>query len=192
MVRSHGTDQVVPKVDVAVDTVPCPLRIMLSQVGVREETGHNDGIQVQLFLGSVKLSGDYPWCAALPYWSYKQCGCAPEPAREYAAAARWHRTSQRIWERKGWTPDTADVFRRISIDGDHGALYYANLGRIGHEFMITGEDEDYFNTVEGNTDGSGTREGDGVYIRRRLKKTVHCISRHPCPVTSSTLPLASL
>lgn len=91
-------------------------------------------------------------------------------------ALRWHVKDHRIWERGAWEPDTGS-FHRISRDGDVGALYYSNLGRIGHTFMIRGEDKDYFLSVEGNTSSGGSRDGDGVYLRKRLKKSVYCVSR---------------
>ena len=91
-------------------------------------------------------------------------------------AKAWHPQECRVWERskhlrKG-TPGA-----RISKPGDHFALFYNDLGRIGHTGLIKDEDEDYLTTVEGNTNGPGSREGNGVYIRKRLKKTIYCISR---------------
>ena len=91
-------------------------------------------------------------------------------------AMRWHRKEQRIWERQGWTPDIGE-WVPISRPGDHLAIYYKNLGRIGHTAVIIGEDEKFYRTVEGNTNAEGSREGNGVYIRRRLKASTYCVSR---------------
>lgn len=147
---------------------------MIGEVGVVERTGQNDGPEVERYLASVGLGEGYPWCAALPHWSYRRCGRVLEPAREFAAAARWHEPRRRVWVRKGWTPKPGE---RLSRPGDHVALYYANLGRIGHTAVVESEDDDYFATVEGNTNAEGSREGNGVHRRRRLKRSTYCLSR---------------
>lgn len=138
---------------------------------MRELTGNNDGVEVAAFLASVGLKEGPPWCAAFPHWCYRQCGSVPEPARNFAMAANWHPKKCRIWQ-KG-----QPLKGRISRPGDHFALYYDHLNRIGHTGFIKEETDDYLITVEGNTDGSGSREGDGVYIRKRLKRTIFCVSR---------------
>ena len=157
--------------------VPCPLVVMTSQEGVIEVGGNNRGKEVELYLSSVSLGPGYAWCAACVHWSYRECGKVLEPARSFAMALNWHPASRRVWTKEGWEYDDAKAWVRISEDGDHFALYYSNLGRIGHTGMITGETEDYILTIEGNTSSGGSREGDGVYARKRLKKSLYCISR---------------
>jgi len=39
-----------------------------SQVGIKEATGHNDGDDVQDYLNSVGLQGNFSWCQAFVYW----------------------------------------------------------------------------------------------------------------------------
>lgn len=171
------------------------MRVAMSQVGVMERGGNNRGDEIREYLASVGLPEGHPWCAAFIHWCYRECGEVIEPARRYAMALEWHRKERRVWERGGWAPDTARVFRRISEDGDHFALWYDNLGRIGHTGLIIGESEKYIDTVEGNTSPGGSREGDGVYLRRRLKRTIHCISRWPITTehgASNLRPLAGL
>ena len=154
----------------------CFLATCIDEVGTQEATGRNDGARVEEYLRSVNLGPGHPWCAAFPHWAARQCGRIFEPAREFAMAARWHRQEQRVWERKGWSPDTAG-WHPVSRPGDHLAIYYRKLGRIGHTAVIIGEDEKYFKTVEGNTNAEGSRDGNGVYIRRRLKASTYCVSR---------------
>ena len=48
---------------------------------------------------------------------------------------------------------------------------------IGHTGLVYDEDEAFIYTIEGNTGSGGSRDGDGVYRRKRLKKSVHCVSR---------------
>lgn len=147
---------------------------MLSQVGVMESGGNNKGERIKEYLSSVGLPEGYPWCSAIVHWSYRRCGDVKEPARRFAMALEWHPENRRIWEKGTWARDDD---ARISRDSDHFALYYGNLGRIGHTGLIYGEDEDYVLTIEGNTSGGGSRDGDGVYLRKRLKSSLHCVSR---------------
>ena len=43
--------------------------------------------------------------------------------------------------------------------------------------FIDKKDGNYYITVEGNTNEAGSREGDGVYRKRRHIKTIYAISR---------------
>ena len=52
---------------------------------------------------------------------------------------------------------------------------YPTLGALGiisentHVFMVTGWDDTYVYTVEGNTNDNGSANGNGVYLRKRLR-----------------------
>ena len=63
------------------------------------------------------------------------------------------------------------------MDADVFTLYYSKLGRVGHVGFIVGEDEEYLTTVEFNTGPGGSREGEGVYKRKRRKDAVHSVNR---------------
>ena len=65
----------------------------------------------------------------------------------------------------------------ISEDGDCFTLYYQKLGRVGHVGLVAGEDEEYLTTIEGNTSDGGSRDGDGVYRRKRKKSSIWTINR---------------
>ena len=57
--------------------------------------------------------------------------------------------------------------------------YYPNLGRVGHVGFLEKTDMDgYFITIEGNTNGAGSREGDGVYKKKRDPNKVNAVSRY--------------
>ena len=62
-------------------TLPCRYilidksrEICKSQMGLREKTGHNDGLHVENYLKAVGLNpkGKYPYCYAGQYWTYLQ------------------------------------------------------------------------------------------------------------------------
>ncbi|MES2875810.1 MAG: hypothetical protein V4708_18950 [Bacteroidota bacterium] len=66
------------------------------------------------------------------------------------------------------TPNTGDVF----------GLYFPEKGRIAHVGFIDEWKDPWVVTVEGNTNVLGSREGDGVYRKRRLVRTVSKVARY--------------
>ncbi len=66
------------------------------------------------------------------------------------------------------TPNTGDVF----------GLYFPEKARIAHVGFIDQWDGTWLTTVEGNTNDSGSREGDGVYRKRRLVSSVYKVARY--------------
>ena len=137
-----------------------------SQVGIRERTNQNDGKEVEMYLASAGLKKGNPWCAAFVTWTYKQSGVK---AIRSGYSPAWFPKEKVIWQTgKGQSPNRADVF----------GLWFANKGRVAHVGFIDAWDEgNYAITVEGNTNEGGSREGDGVYRKRRLKKQIYVISR---------------
>ena len=46
------------------------------------------------------------------------------------------------------------------------------MGRVAHVGLVEKSEGDWLVTIEGNTNGGGSRDGDGVYRRRRLAANV--------------------
>ncbi|MBC7759130.1 MAG: hypothetical protein H7069_09750 [Phormidesmis sp. FL-bin-119] len=65
-------------------------------------------------------------------------------------------------------PGTSDVF----------GLYFPEKGGIAHVGFIDEWKDPWVITVEGNTNVLGSREGDGVYRKRRLIRTVDKVARY--------------
>jgi hypothetical protein len=65
-------------------------------------------------------------------------------------------------------PSTGDVF----------GLYFPEKGRIAHVGFIDEWKDPWVITVEGNTNVLGSREGDGVYRKRRLVRVVDRVARY--------------
>ena len=60
-------------------------------------------------------------------------------------------------------------------------LYFPEKGRIAHVGFVDALAGKYIITVEGNTNEAGSREGDGVYCKRRLLSSVYqiaCYKKH--------------
>lgn len=137
------------------------LRIAQTQVGVRE-TGRNSGPEVDAYLSSVNLGPGYPWCAAFVHWAFETGAASiavPCPCPDTAGALR-------LWDLcPDWRvtdgPQSGDVF---VIDHGHG------LGHVG--FIESVDPVGVLVTVEGNTNASGGREGDGVYRRTRRRDEI--------------------
>ena len=139
--------------------------IYTAEIGVREKTGNNDGQRVELYLASCSLKKGNPWCAAFVTWTFKQTGIKAVVSG-YSPA--WFPAKNVIYQNGKGNPQTADVF----------GIYFSNKGRIAHVGFIDEWDTgNYCMTVEGNTNEAGSREGDGVYRKRRLKKQIYKVSR---------------
>lgn len=64
------------------------------------------------------------------------------------------------------------------MTGDVFGLYFPEKARIAHVGFIDQWDGTWLTTVEGNTNDSGSREGDGVYRKKRLVRTVYKVARY--------------
>lgn len=138
-----------------------------AELGVRE-TGFNKGQRVEEYLRAANLKPGNAWCAAFITWTFKQCNIK---AVVSGYSPNWFQ-SNIVYKRddnvkRGYIATVGDVF----------GLYFANKGRIAHVGFIDSRQGDYYITVEGNTNEAGSREGDGVYRKRRHVKTIYAISR---------------
>jgi hypothetical protein len=139
-----------------------------SQLNVRETTP-NRGPMVDKYLKEVGADYGNPWCGAfvgynLTAYKIKNPNSAWSP--NYA------KPIDIIWKAKRKNNKTP-------LAGDVVTYYYPNLGRVGHVgFFVKLDKDGYFITIEGNTNGSGGREGDGVYKKKRDPDKVFAVSRY--------------
>lgn len=154
------------------------LELAIGEVGIREDTAKpNTGKRVEEYLASINLGPGFPWCAAFVYWC----------AREAADKEGRHKVPL---IQTGWTPSIWTWAKRsdnaISPDDvisgktklDPGCLFVihgrvGNTSRVKHVGIVAGSRDGMIETVEGNTDQSGTREGDGVYRGLRSPSKIH-------------------
>lgn len=134
------------------------LKIAVGELGLREKTGNNDGKRVAEFLAYVGLKKPEPWCAAYISWVFGQVGFEKP--------------------RSGWSPDLFPNSRlaRSALPGNVIGIYFPEKKRIAHVGLIEKQDGDWLLSLEGNTNLSGSREGDGVYRKRRHRKSVYKIA----------------
>ena len=126
-------------------------------IGWREEPG-NSGPVVDKILASVGLEGTgAPWCAAwVVYIGDETFGKNQNPFPRSAWSPDFVKDPK--WDRgRGQTPDRADAF----------GIYFQSLKRVAHTGIIEKVEGKWAVTIEGNTNDDGSREGDGVYRKRR-------------------------
>jgi hypothetical protein len=143
-----------------------------SLVGVREEGGNNRGHMIERFLQSVNQPPGQPWCAAfvhhVGYWShfdYEQ------------GKSSWPLPATASCYMLGLEAKKRGVLHEEPEEGDVFVLWNSQLVRFAHTGIVArvrdegetmGAGEWYeCDTIEGNTDVDGGREGDGVMRRVR-------------------------
>lgn len=135
----------------------------IKHLHVREATGNNDGVWVKKFLKITGLPEGHPWCAAYTAYVFYY---SDVPAPRSARVVDWFKRNV-VWEKS-----YGDIPEEFDKSGMVGGLFYEHLGRLGHIFIILGEDKNNYYTIEGNTNGAGSREGNGVYKKIRSKKSI--------------------
>ncbi|MBU0695426.1 MAG: peptidoglycan-binding protein [Bacteroidetes bacterium] len=125
------------------------LAIANQEVGIREASGHNDGQRVAAYLAAADLRMGAPWCAAFVCWVFRKAGYA-QP-------------------RTGWSPAlfNSRVHRKKAAPGLVFGIWFPELHRIAHVGFVADLQHDWVISIEGNSNADGSREGDGVYRKRR-------------------------
>jgi hypothetical protein len=73
-----------------------------------------------------------------------------------------------------WSPALFPENRKVKLpaNGDVFGIYFSNLKRIAHVGIVEKRFGSWLYTIEGNTNITGSREGDGVYRKMRKIKTI--------------------
>ncbi|MFC5283244.1 peptidoglycan-binding protein [Pedobacter alpinus] len=131
------------------------VNIARKEIGVREQSGQNDGERVETYLKAVNLQRGQPWCAAFVSWTFMKAGYARP--------------------RTAWSPFLfVERVKTKSIKpGNILGIWFPNLKRIAHVGLVEKQAGDWIISIEGNTNIAGSREGDGVYRKRRLAKSIY-------------------
>lgn len=109
-----------------------------------------------------------PWCAAFVAYVYTVNG-VPNPKSAWSPA--WFSSKYVVWSYTGEKKD-------IPQPGDVFGIYYTEKKRIAHVGFIHRFGENITVTVEGNTNKAGSREGDGVYMKRRPTRQIYKVARY--------------
>lgn len=109
-----------------------------------------------------------PWCGSFVSWVFNNNGYLyPHTAWSPNFALK----QDCIWQSKR--------VNTVKLEpGDVATFYYSNLGRVGHVEIIYDYDDKYIYTISGNTDGAGSREGSGVFKKKRSLDKVYRVTRY--------------
>jgi|SRR5690606_7264171 len=168
-----GNHELPVKEDVETTEIRAQLQsIYTNEIGVREKTNKNDGERIGEYLAYTGLSQGYAWCAAFLSWSFKEAGFK-EPKTAWSPSL--FPAKRIIWKRSGGLVKRDGKVTKPSR-GDVFGIYYNSYKRIAHAGFVDEWGDKYAITVEGNTNDGGSREGDGVYRKRRPISSIYQIA----------------
>ena len=152
------------------------VRIAEGEVGVMEASRNNTGADLQKYKEATWLApGAWAWCAAFVCWCYKEA-LAQNPVqgvrRPQTAAA---------WGFEKWADKQSGVtLFKPATSIKKGDIVMFTFSHIG--IAIADEQGGSVQTVEGNTNVKGERDGggrtrDGVYRKTRAKSLIRSVAR---------------
>lgn len=147
------------------------VEIARGEVGVRE-VGNNSGARVREYQSATWLTpGPWAWCAAFVCWCFRQAASRVplEIARPQTAGA---------WDFENWAiKEGVKLIKPAPGAIQAGDILVYEISHIGIASADSPSGRSDVETIEGNTDAGGGREGDGVYARVRSKKLVRAVIR---------------
>lgn len=140
------------------------LEIAAAEVGVSEEPpGSNRGARVDSYVKSVGLdpAGRYAWCCCFTFWCFREgakaLGLENPCHRTGGVLTHWHCTKGR-----------KILTSQAKLEELPGTVFVMEFGRgLGHTGFVESVDGTALVTIEGNTNNGGSREGTGVFRRKR-------------------------
>lgn len=141
--------------------------IYTAELGVREATGKNDGVRVEMYLKHAGVPKGSAWCAAFVKWCLDKAGIK-NTITAWSPTA--HNKNNIVYYKQ--------VFKKSPTYGDVFTVYFISMKRIGHTGFFDGDaGGGMFYTVEGNSNDNGSREGIGVFKLKRRYKSIYSITR---------------
>lgn len=121
---------------------PAIIETYRAEIGVKEDTGKNDGKRVEEFLKAANLQKGNEWCAAFVVWVHRQHS-VKVPISGWSPS--WFPASNTIYDR-------TKSDNKTPLAGDVAGIWVNTKGRIGHIFFIDEwkDGDTKCTTVEGN------------------------------------------
>jgi|TARA_R110002020_G_scaffold237040_2_gene449319 hypothetical protein len=135
------------------------------EIGVSEVDGTNCGPRVDVYKAATWLDADkgWPWCAAFICWLIR------EAIEEEEVVFKRPRTAG-AWDFENWakqeTSNGIELRKPTNEDikaGDIVVFTFSHIGIAVKDIDSSG----YVVTIEGNTNGAGSREGGSVLEKKR-------------------------
>lgn len=150
------------------------VEIAKTQVGIREVT-KNQGPGIEKFWTATSYKDGFknrePYCAAFVCWLVHEA--CKNQAIPFSLP-----TSPVAYDFEKW--GAANSNKGVSVLSNSASLKAGDiftLATASHVGLIKSVGKSTVTTIEGNTDGSGSREGDGVYERTRAIVSLRKIIR---------------
>jgi hypothetical protein len=126
------------------------LGIASSQLGFAEEPkGSNSGPHIKKYLNSVGLNEGYAWCMSFVYW------CVDQAAKEQGVKNPLVKTAG-VLNQWNAIPKTMKIVK----DPKPGDIFIMDFGKgAGHTGFVTSVKDGVIQTIEGNSNDDGSREG---------------------------------
>lgn len=144
------------------------IAIAQAEIGVEEVNGTNCGERVDQYKAATWLDHKkgWPWCAAFICWVVREA--MTQSGTKETTAFKRPRTAG-AWDLENWSTaqdastNTKKPHRNDIIAGDIVIFKFSHVG-----FALSAPDKNgNVITVEGNTDGAGSREGGAVLRKKR-------------------------
>jgi hypothetical protein len=136
------------------------LRLARSQVGYHEGKSGGHWNNKQKYSDQVKgleWSDNQPWCATFVAWCMTQAGVAVPAGAITASCAAGTAAYKK-----------AHRFTEYPV---RGAQCFMGTSGGSHTGIVDRWDDTYVWLIEGNTNTSGSAEGDGVYVKKRERRS---------------------
>jgi hypothetical protein len=150
------------------------------EVGVLEEPpGSNGGKRVEEYQRAVGISKGDAWCVAFVYWCFKQTAAGLGVANPMEKECRTGGVLD-LWNRARRASKVKTIATQAALDNPAvlkpGLVFIIETGGgNGHTGIVSRIVGNRLETIEGNTNDGGSREGIGVF--RRNGRTVNSINR---------------
>lgn len=154
------------------------IRLATAEIGTREAEADNTGVRIVEYQGATWLApGAWPWCAAFTAWLLRewleQEGVRKSLGLEtFSLAEKWRCRDASAFGWEKWAvqrdlqllPETA-----LAKAGDFVVYDFSHIGLVVKDQLLH---NDPIQTVEGNTNAKGSRNGDGVWSKERVPSLV--------------------
>ncbi|MFC1457157.1 peptidoglycan-binding protein [Microvirga arabica] len=154
------------------------LAIAAREIGVREfPLGSNRGPRVDQYVTAAGLTpaGRHAWCMCFVYWCFEQAARQigmPNPCPKKASVhMAWQACQNAVTNgRHDLTVVRARDAHRDPSKVRPGMVFFIDTGGgTGHVGLVDSHHNGALETIEGNTNDNGSREGVGVFRRSRRK-----------------------
>jgi len=142
------------------------VEIARAEIGVTESPRNsNRGERIDEYKAATWLDAKqaWPWCAAFVCWALRKTGI------KETATFKLPRTAS-AWDFINWSLEqdktTSTLRSPKAKDIAAGDIIVFTFSHIGIATSGANNHGDFY-AVEGNTNGAGSREGDGVYLKSR-------------------------